>query len=122
VRRRPTTRVAVLAAAMLVATACGDDDENEAAVAEERLITAVENYSQTVVEGDPDAVVHARSKGCAVVDTDLEADAGRGTPRDVEVEIDGERASVDYRLDPGGEVVEDERWVLEDGEWRWDNC
>lgn len=102
-----------------------DDPEG----ADDELIDSIEAYARTQIQGDPDELVQARSEGCAVVDTDLDAgNAGEGAAdeepsiSDVDAEIDGDRATVSYRLDPSGEQIADERWVREDGEWKWDNC
>lgn len=102
-----------------------DEVSTEPAGADDDLRTAIEAYSRTVMEGDPEELAAARSAGCAVVETELPAPSG--DPDDVEVsdvdaDIDGETATVDYRLDPAGQQIADERWVLEDGEWKWDNC
>lgn len=107
-----------------------DDDEDpldDPAGADDDLIDSIEAYARTQIEADPDALRQARSSGCAVVDTDL--DAGTTGPpdedptvSDVEADVDGDEATVSYRLDPGDEEIEEERWVREDGEWKWDNC
>ena len=107
-----------------------DDDEvdlDDPAGADDELISSIEAYARTQIEGDPDELVEARSQGCAEVDTDLpagavDADADEVAVRDVEAEIDGDEATVSYRLDPADQQVTDERWVREDGEWKWDNC
>ncbi len=105
-----------------------DDDEvdlDDPAGADDELIDSIEAYARTQIEGDPDELVEARSQGCAEVDTDLPAgaaDADEVAVRDVEAEIDGDEATVSYRLDPADQQVTDERWVREDGEWKWDNC
>ena len=105
-----------------------DDDEvdlDDPAGADDELIDSIEAYARTQIEGDPDELVEARSQGCAEVDTDLPAGAAAADEvavRDVEAEIDGDEATVSYRLDPADQQVTDERWVREDGEWKWDNC
>lgn len=107
-----------------------DDEEvdlDDPAGADDELIDSIEAYARTQIEGDPDELVEARSQGCAVVETDLDTDAttaGSEEPSvsDVEAQVDGDEATVSYRVDPGGEQISDERWVREDGEWKWDNC
>ena len=107
-----------------------DDDEvdlDDPAGADDELIDSIEAYARTQIEGDPDELVEARSQGCAEVDTDLpagdvDADADEVAVSDVEAEIDGDEATVSYRLDPADQQVTEERWVREDGEWKWDNC
>ena len=130
-------RILLILTLLLGVSACGDDDDTVAdqdevelddpAGADDELINSVEAYARTQIAGDPDELVEARSQGCAEVDTDLDAggpDASGEAPtvREVEADVDGDQAMVSYRLDPGGERVEDERWVREDGEWKWDNC
>ena len=110
-----------------------DDDEvglDDPAGADDELIGAIEAYARTQIEGDPDELVQARSQGCAEVETDLDVgsvDPGDGLDEDIavsdlEAEVENDEATVSYRLDPGGDQVTDERWVREDGEWKWDNC
>lgn len=139
-------RILFVLALLLGAAACGDDDDSAAdpvtgedptvtvdedagdVLAEPadegeeltNLRTAVEAYADAQIAGDPDEVVARRSLGCAEVDTELDATGGEGEVDDVQAEVDGEEATVDYRID--GEDVQDERWVKEDGEWKWDNC
>lgn len=108
----------------------GEEPLQDPAGADDELIGSIEAYALTQIQGDPDALVQARSEGCAVVDTDLdvgEVDPGDGLDEDIAVtdldaEVDNDEATVSYRLEPGGEMVTDERWVREDGEWKWDNC
>lgn len=116
-------RIFLVLALLFGLASCGDDEAADPA--EDDLIGAVEAYARTQIEGDPDELVSARSQGCAVVDTELpagSADPDEVTVSDAQVEIDGDEASVSYRVDPAGEQVADERWVREDGEWKWDNC
>ena len=145
-------RILFVLALLLGAAACGDDDDaatepvtgsvdvdDTAAVddvddlddpqgADDDLINAIEAYALTQIEGDPDEIAAARSQGCAEVETALDTETTAGgdgeapTVSDVEAEVDGEEATVSYRLDPDGTEVADERWVKEDGEWKWDNC
>lgn len=117
-------RIFLTLAMLLGLSACGDDG-GEATGADDDLVGAVEAYARTQIEGDPDELVSARSQGCAQVDTELPvgpADADEVSITDAQAEIDGDEATVSYRVDPGGEQVTDERWVREDGEWKWDNC
>lgn len=97
--------------------------------ADDELIDSIEAYALTQIQGDPDELVQARSQGCAELDTDL--DVGEVETegidedlavRDLEAEVENDEATVSYRLEPSGETVTDERWVREDGEWKWDNC
>lgn len=142
--RPPSKPVVATAALSLLVAACGDnnaedeatvvdpieegvDDVGQAQDIDEELLTAIEAYGRTVVDGDPDALTAARSAGCTVVDTDLPAtpageDAADIDIKDVEADVDGDEATVDYRIDPAGEQISDERWVREDGKWKWDNC
>ena len=110
-----------------------DEDEDplqDPAGADDDLIDSIEAYARTQIDADPDAALQYRSEGCAQVDTDLDAgdvEAGEGLDddiavSDVQAEVENDEAMVSYRLDPSGEMVTDERWVLEDGEWKWDNC
>lgn len=127
----------------LGALACGDDTDTatpvtgdpdegadpgaDAADAPE-LRTAVESYSRAVISGDPDAAVELHSEACADVEVVEPPGAGEGDASSAalafyESEVDGETATVSYRYeDPEPFNVEDERWVKEDGEWKWDNC
>lgn len=110
----------------------GEEDEDplqDPAGADDELIDSIEAYARTQIQGDPEELVQSRSRGCAEVDTDLdtgEVDA-EGLDEDIAVsdvdaEIENDEATVSYRLEPGGDRITDERWVREDGEWKWDNC
>lgn len=142
------SRILLILALVLGVAACGADDESgfdgvdgddvvdqvpdpeepdldDPAGADDDLIDAVEAYARTQIQGDPEELVNARSQGCAVVDTELSAadgDPADVTVSDAEVEMDGDEATVSYRVDPGGQQIADERWVREDGDWKWDNC
>lgn len=105
------------------------DPLDDPAGADDDLINSIEAYARTQIDADPDALRQFRSEGCAEVDTDL--DTGEVETEvldddiavtDVDAEVENDEATVSYRLDPGGETVTDERWVREDGEWKWDNC
>jgi hypothetical protein len=109
----------------------GDDEEplDDPAGADDDLVDSIEAYARTQVDADPDALLQFRSEGCAQVDTDLDtgdveggASADDVSVSEVDADVDGDEATVSYRLDPAGEMVTDERWVREDGEWKWDNC
>lgn len=102
-------------------------DLDDPAGADDDLINAIEGYARTVIEGDPEEIAGRHSAGCADVETQLEidgntTDSGDISVRDVEAEIDGDEATVSYGLDPVDQQVSEERWVREDGEWKWDNC
>ena len=97
--------------------------------ADDELISSIEAYARTQIDADPDALLQARSEGCAQVDTDLDTgDVEAGPSADdvsvseVDADVDGDEATVSYRLDPSGEEVRGERWIREDGEWKWNNC
>lgn len=105
------------------------DPLEDPAGADDELIGSIEAYARTQIQGDPDELAQARSQGCAEVDTDL--DTGEVETegldqdiavRDVDAEVEDDEATVSYRLEPSGETITDERWVREDGEWKWDNC
>ena len=129
---RRMARIFLVLALLFGLVACGNDDAAlgaDPAGADDDLINSIEAYARTQIEGDPEALVQARSAGCAELDTDLDAGEVENegldddiAVTDVEAEVEDDEATVSYRLDPGGEKVTDERWVREDGEWKWDNC
>lgn len=107
----------------------GDDADLREGTDGAELRSAVESYSRAVISGDPDAAVQVLSTNCASVEVveppgaGEEADASNAALAFYEAEIDGEEATVSYRYeDPMEMNVEEERWVKEDGEWKWDNC
>jgi len=143
------TRILFVIALLFAVAACGDDDDaadlepvtgvdSSDTVADPstdpggdpdpELLTAVESYAKTVIEGDPDAALELRSSTCAEVETDIPTNTDAGdssddlTISDFEAEIDGDEASVTYRVDPGADERTEERWVREDGQWKWNNC
>lgn len=138
-------RILTALALLFALASCGDDDTtstdpvtgdldagDDAGLREgtdgAELRSAVESYSRAVISGDPDAAVNLLSTNCASVEVVEapgagETDASTAALAFYDAEIDGEEASVSYRYeDPMEMNVEEERWVKEDGEWKWDNC
>jgi hypothetical protein len=132
---------------ILVASACGSDDDAAdpqatdytntttrppGAPDEAMLRQAVEDYVAAFGNGDPDAAVSLLSQRCTDTEPMAEyraavAAAGELYPNLVvdefsDIVLDEDRAVVFYSTDPEVETEDGERWIVESGEWAWDDC
>lgn len=105
----------------------GGESDEEAA-----LTSAVSRYVAAFGEGDPDVAVSLLSERCADIVPVTEyraavAGAGELYPGLVvdefsDIVLDESAAVVYYTTAPVVEADQGERWVVEFGSWRWDDC
>lgn len=123
-------RRALLATAVVVgAGACGDADVDRAAEAA-GLYETVTVYSAAFADGDGDTAVELLAERCAdatgLIRTAVQVTAEQYdelAPIEFGAEVEGNEARVSYTFDNApGLAREGERWVLEDGRWRFADC
>ena len=113
-----------LIAAAIVVSACGSTEGD--------LIGAVEDYNAGFLEGNEEAVLDRFSARCLdIVGEDVIRTAVSEAP-DLNPGLEEVDVVVDLLIDDRAQVTsvfsdpeynqEDEPWLLEDGEWRNDNC
>lgn len=114
---------------LVVVAACGDADADRAAEAA-GLYETITVYSAAFADGDGDTAVGLLSEQCSqatgLVRTAVEvigADYDDLAPVEFSADVDGNEALVSYTFENAPELARQaERWVLEDGRWRYADC
>ena len=127
-RRRRAIPIAV-AATLLPSGGCGDEDADRAAEAA-GLYETVSVYWLAFSDGDGDTAVELLSERCSsaagLIRTAAEAVGARYddlAPVGFDAEVEGNGAIVSYTFEDAPELeTQGQRWVLEDGRWRYSDC
>lgn len=123
---------AILAILVLTAstlTGCGDDEADRAAEAA-GLYQTITTFSAGFASGDSDVVVGLLSDQCGRITGSMRAavDAVSArydelVPIQFDADVDQNEASVSYTFENAPDLARtDERWVLENGHWRYADC
>lgn len=122
-------RALPVAMTLVALAACGDGDAERAAEAA-GLYETVTVYSAAFADGDGDTAVGLLSEQCSratgLLRTAVEvigADYDDLAPVGFSADVDGNEALVSYTYENAPELARHgERWVLEDGRWRYADC
>ena len=122
-------RSLLVVATLVGGAACGDEDVDRAAEAA-GLYETITVYSAAFADGDGDTAVGLLSEQCSratglirtAVDV-IGADYDELAPTGFTADVEGNEAHVSYTYENAPELARDgERWVLEDGRWRYADC
>lgn len=122
-------RSLLVVATLVGVAACGDEDVDRAAEAA-GLYETVTVYSAAFADGDGDTAVELLSEQCSratgLIRTAADVigdDYDDLAPIDFTADVEGNEAHVSYTYENAPELAQDdERWVLEDGRWRYADC
>lgn len=128
-RSRVRSLAGALAIAAAVLAGCGDEDADRAAEAA-GLYETVSTFSAAFATGDEDTAVALISEQCGRVTgairaavSALDAQYDELVPVEFDADVDANEATVAYTFEGAPELARtDERWVLENGRWRYADC